>query len=210
MAPERGKRRTVVGVAGPRAEAPLARVPASPRPARRLTGVKGSPTATMPGRHAADGHAPGLTDRAQPRERGRAARQRARVQRSSLRHDGTHNRREARQRARVVRSRLGHEAARIRSVARQRARARGRQLRREVTQDPREARQRAQPMDARAEVTAASRASSRRLPDRTSRYNVGGVVPRIRNSAGGVDFALMRPSLVYDGGGRRLAIARAP
>ncbi len=83
-------------------------------------------------------------------------------------------------------------------------------MRREVTQDPREARQRAQPMDTRAEATAASRPSSRRLPDRTSRYNVGGVVPRIRNPAGGVDFALRRPSLVYDGGGRRLAIARGP
>lgn len=168
--------------------------------------------ATEAGRRAAQGHGHGPTDRGQARESGHVARQRAGVVRSRLRLERTHNRREARQRADVLRSRLRAEDAQTRRGARQSARPGAPTAPRDHSEPPGGPPTRA--ADERSSDTstarAASRASSRRLPDRTSRYNVGGVVPRVRNRAGGVDFALRRPRPVFDGGGRKLAIARGP
>lgn len=55
-----------------------------------------------------------------------------------------------------------------------------------------------------------SNAPRRRLPDRTSRYNVGGVLPRIRDRRGQTDFELRRPTAVFDGGGRQIGVSQGP
>ncbi len=166
--------------------------------------------ATEAGRHAVQGYGPGLTDRAQARESSRVARQRALTLRSKSRLERTHGRREARQRALSLRSKLRLERTDDRrEEVRQRAHALPSRSSRKAAQSSRDARRRARPPDARVEARS-GRASTRRLPDRTSRYNVGGVLPRVRNRDGGVDFRLGWPTTVYDGGGRRLALARGP
>ncbi len=52
--------------------------------------------------------------------------------------------------------------------------------------------------------------AGRRLPDRTSVYNVGGIVPRIRDRAGNTDFELREPTAIYDGGGRHIGVSSGP
>lgn len=48
------------------------------------------------------------------------------------------------------------------------------------------------------------------LPKRTSKYNVGGVLPRIRDRRRRTRFRLKGDTPVYDGGARELAISRGP